>query len=160
MTKLLLKSYRKLLPGVTFTSGKAFYWSPKTKQIFYDEVNLLTEVGQWALLHEIAHAQLGHTIYNNDAVLLSLEVEAWEKAKETAQIFDIKINAEHIQGCLDTYRDWLYARSTCPTCRLNSLQTDQTTYTCLNCLTVWSVSKSRFCRPYRMQAKHRDPIAI
>lgn len=160
MTKLLLKNYRQLLPGINFTLGKTFYWSPKTQQIFYDETALVTEAGQWALLHEIAHAQLGHTTYNNDAALLTLEVEAWEKAKQTAKELEIHIDAEHIQDCLDTYRDWLYARSTCPTCKLNSLQTDPTVYTCLNCRTVWSVSKSRFCRPYRMHAKHRATAGL
>ena len=156
MIKSPLKPFQDLLPDASFAPGKTFYWSPKTRQVFYDEQALETEAGQWALLHEIAHAQLDHTTYNTDAGLLALEVAAWQKAEKTAQTFNIVINPDHIQDCLDTYRDWLYARSTCPTCRLNSLQTDQTTYTCLNCLTIWSVSKSRFCRPYRMQAKHKE----
>lgn len=156
MTKLLLKSYKSLVPDIRLSPGKTFYWSPKTNEVFYDESRFLTDEGQWALLHELAHAQLGHTIYDNDAALLALEVEAWEKALRTAETLGIQIDPDHIQDCLDTYRDWLYARSTCPTCKLNSLQTEPTTYMCLNCRTVWSVSRSRFCRPYRMQAKHKN----
>lgn len=157
MTKLLLKSLQDRVPTARFMAGKTFYWSPKTNEVFYRKEALETEVGTWSLLHETAHAQLGHADYNNDVTLLSLEVEAWQKAKQTATDLNITIDEDHIQECLDTYRDWLYARSTCPTCRLNSLQIGDRTYQCLNCRTLWSVSRSRFCRPYRMHATHKTP---
>lgn len=111
--------------------------------------------GRWALIHEVAHAVLDHQGYKTDAGLLMLEVEAWEKARELGSGLKVEIEAEHIQECLNTYRDWLYARSTCPTCMLNSLQVEETEYFCLNCSTRWSVSGARFCRPYRMQSRHK-----
>ncbi len=161
MTSNLLKSYRYFLKNVEFAPGKSFYWSPKDRVIHYDEAALDTEVGQWALLHEIAHAKLNHADYTSDFQLLTLEVAAWQKAEKLAKSHDIQINEDHIQDCLDTYREWLYARSTCPTCRLNSLQTDQKTYSCPNCRSQWSVSRSRFCRPYRMKSKHtKTPSGI
>ncbi|MES2970958.1 MAG: hypothetical protein V4702_01390 [Patescibacteria group bacterium] len=116
---------------------------------------LQTDEGCWALVHEVAHALLDHQSYQTDAGLLKLEVEAWEKARDLGTKLDLSIDEEHIQECLNTYRDWLYARSTCPTCMLNSLQIDETTYQCLNCSTRWSVSGARFCRPYRMQSRHK-----
>ena len=155
MIKSLSSRCQDLLTETKFVSGKTFYWSPATKTIHIVDGLLDTAIGQWSLLHEVAHAQLNHNSYVDDSALLKLEVEAWEMAKKTALTFKIQIDEEHIQDCLNTYRDWLYARSTCPTCALNSLQVDQTTYLCLNCSTRWSVSQSRFCRPYRMQDRHK-----
>jgi hypothetical protein len=155
MKNATLKACRSLLPGIEFVESKAFYWSPRTKAVHFDPDMLMTPEGEWALLHEAAHAQLGHVHYASDAGLLLLEVEAWQQARRLAEKSGIVIDEDHIQDCLDTYRDWLYARSTCPTCSLNSLQTESTSYQCLNCSTTWSVSRSRFCRPYRMQSRHK-----
>lgn len=155
MSKSLLSFCQDLLPDISFIEGKTFYWSPGNRTIRFELAALQSPAGQWALLHEVGHAQLDHSSYSNDAALLKLEVAAWEKAQITAKEAKIEIDSEHIQDCLNTYRDWLYARSTCPTCGLNSLQTETTTYICLNCSTHWSVSHSRFCRPYRMQSIHK-----
>ena len=87
-------------------------------------------------------------------MLLKLEVEAWEKAKEVALKLDIKIDPNHIEDCLDTYRDWLYKRSVCPKCSNKSLQqSDFNHYECFNCHMRWRVTTSRFCRTYRMKDK-------
>lgn len=146
---------QKHLPRTHFTEATTFYWSPKTNTIFLNPSTLDTLEGQWALLHEAGHALKSHQSYSTDAGLLMLEVEAWEAAQNLAKTLGVDINEDHIQDCLDTYRNWLYARSTCPSCMLNSLQIDETTYMCLNCSTRWSVSASRFCRAYRMQFKHK-----
>lgn len=152
MKQSLVDKCRRLLPGISFIESEVFFWSPHTKAVHINSNLLDTPRGKWALLHEVAHAQHGHTNYKNDFGLLTLEVEAWATAGTIAKAFGIKIDEDHIQDCLDTYRNWLYARSTCPTCMLNSLQIDKTTYECLNCTTRWRVSASRFCRPYRMKA--------
>lgn len=155
MTSKLLSSVQSLIPGVRFEEASTFYWSPKNSTIYINNSRLEGQEGQWALVHEAAHALLDHNDYKTDAGLLSLEVEAWQKAHELGKKLDLVIDEEHIQDCLNTYRDWLYARSTCPTCELNSLQIEETTYMCLNCSTRWSVSRSRFCRPYRMQGRDK-----
>lgn len=154
MQKSLLNKCQALLPNVKFVVGNTFYWSPATNSIHYSQEYADNPTNQWALLHEVAHAQLGHTAYSNDAALLKLEVDAWEQAKDSSKLFEIIIDPDHVQECLNTYRDWLYARSTCPACALNSLQIAPTLYKCLNCSTRWSVSQSRFCRPYRMKSIH------
>ena len=134
---------------LNFTPGKQFYWSPETKEIFYDQ-NYQDQKSDWSLLHETGHALLNHTIYKNDFHLLSLEVTAWEKAKDIAHDLKIIIDQNHIEDCLDTYRDWLAKRSTCPVCNIKSLQqTDFINYRCFNCHSIWKVTPSRFCRPYR-----------
>lgn len=147
----LLEKCKKSFPGLSFKTSESFYWSPKTRTVFYNQQQLASESGKWALLHEVAHGQLDHQQYKSDLELLKFELAAWESAKNIAKRFELEIDQEHIEDCLDSYRDWLYARSTCPVCRLNSLQVSQKQYSCLNCRSTWKVSGSRFCRPYRMQ---------
>lgn len=145
----LLNKLRGDYPGLRFVQGEAFYWSPRDKSITYGSASTQPQVARWSLLHEVSHGILEHLTYKSDFELMKLEVEAWQYAKGLAKKYGIKIDPEHIQDCLDTYRDWLHRRSTCPTCGTVSIQKDPKTYECFNCKTVWHVSSSRFCRPYR-----------
>lgn len=150
----LLERCQDELADCSFQATDSFYWSPQTKTIYFEPRSLDAPKGQMALLHEVSHATLRHIRYGSDAELLALEVTAWQHAAKQASAWSMDvIDPDHIQTCLDTYRDWLYARSSCPTCAVNSLQTAPLQYTCLNCLTTWNVSPSRFCRPYRMQLR-------
>ncbi len=137
------------IPDISFKPSSTFCWSPKTRTILFDKSKFSDEVSIWSLLHETGHAILNHTEYNSDIGLLLLETEAWSQAKDLAVIFGIVIDEDHIQDCLDTYRDWLHQRSTCPKCGIASLQELPQNYRCYNCNSTWSVSLSRFCRPYR-----------
>lgn len=147
--KPVLASLQAQFPAVQFLAGTMFRWSPRTNQVEYIDSLLDTDRGRWALLHEASHAVLGHTSYESDFELLAMEVAAWEKAKILARNLGLTIDQDHIQDCLDTYRDWLHRRSTCPTCGSVSLQQDSRTYHCHNCLATWHVTAERFCRPYR-----------
>ncbi|HUC95469.1 MAG TPA: hypothetical protein VMR76_00730 [Candidatus Saccharimonadia bacterium] len=147
---------KKLLPKTTIESGEAFFWSPKHDKITYKASTIDQPIGQWSILHETAHSLLGHLEYSSDLELLQLEVDAWDKAKDLARDIDIKIDENHIQDCLDTYRDWLHRRSTCPKCSVVCIQVTTTLYKCHNCYTSWNVSASRFCRPYRLQTGHKQ----
>lgn len=144
----LLATLQNDFPKLHFVPSKRFYWSPKQNTIHYVEKKN-DIAAQWSLLHELSHAHLGHQLFKSDFELLLMEVEAWEKARSLGKKYGIAIDSGHIQDCLDTYRDWLYQRSTCPVCASCSLQTDHRTYRCHNCNTVWHVSSSRLCRPYR-----------
>jgi hypothetical protein len=144
----LAHTLRTDFPKVIFVAGDKFYWSPKENTVFYD-ARKKNKPAQWALLHELCHAVLGHTSYKTDFELLQLEVAAWHKAKEFAPTYDMNISEDHIQDCLDTYRDWLHARSKCPVCGEHGLQDTSSTYECINCRATWHVSGQRFCRPYR-----------
>lgn len=148
-SKVFLDSIKPLIRDVTLSQGSVFYWSPKDRTIAYNPSKLETASGQWSLLHELSHAELEHTTYKTDFELLRLEVAAWERAKELAEQVKLTIDNDYIQDCLDTYRDWLHQRSTCPTCGSVGLQHSAREYRCHNCLSVWTVSESRFCRAYR-----------
>lgn len=147
----LIETLSAKFPKLRFTAGKQFSWSPETGEIFYKRGGSGRRA-EWSLLHETGHALLGHRSYKADFELLRLELEAWECARELGRETGIDIDEDHIQDCLDTYRDWLYKRSICPSCGTKCLQQDDYThYNCFNCRTVWRVSASRFARAYRRQ---------
>lgn len=146
----LLTRLRNDFPQISFSTGKQFCWSPQTAQVFYK--SSADGTAAWSLLHEVGHAVLGHKSYASDFELVQLEMTAWTTAEALAEKYGITIDEDHIQDCLDTYRDWLHRRSTCPTCGIRSLQQSIRSYVCFNCKTNWRVSASRFCRPYRRLA--------
>jgi hypothetical protein len=133
-------------PQFNFVHAKTACWSPRDNEVHYTLGKTYSMAG---LFHELGHALLGHQHYQTDLDLLNKEIAAWEHAVILAPHYGTTINLNHIQDCLDTYRDWLHKRSTCPTCRANGLQTGPQIYSCLNCGHAWQVSSSRFCRPYR-----------
>jgi hypothetical protein len=150
--KKLIETLQEKFPELCFTPGQQFSWSPEAGEVIYKK-GARGEQAQWSLLHETGHALLGHRSYGADFELIRLEVEAWERAKLIAQEVSIKIDEDHIQDCLDTYRDWLYKRSICPNCGTKCLQQDDFVhYHCFNCNTKWHVSASRFGRAYRRHA--------
>ena len=149
----VIKKLTDTYPKLTLEPGNTYYWSPSEKIVHYKPDNVKEE-SIWALLHESGHALLEHTHYYSDIELLHMELEAWEKAKELSSDFKSpEIDEDHIQDCLDSYRDWLYKRSLCPDCSLAGAQIEPKTYTCIFCHKKWSVSSERFCRPYRKTAK-------
>lgn len=145
----ILPQLKTDFPHVKFVRGTDFVWSPKNKQITYVVSKSTNEIALWALLHEVAHADLGHEHYEDDFALLQKEVAAWERAKVLAQGYDIVIGSNHIEDCLDTYRDWLHARAKCPACGVVSLQRRDGLYQCFNCKTTWKVPRSQLCRVSR-----------
>lgn len=146
--KPTLKKLQTLLPNIQFKTSDSYYWSPKSRTVFYNNQQA-DKLGTWALLHEAGHAVLNHEHYETDFELLLFEVAAWEQARTLADQMGHAIDPEHIQDCLDTYRDWLHQRATCPRCGIISLETSTREYQCFNCQAEWQVSPSRFCRPYR-----------
>lgn len=151
-----LKSFITLLkqdyPKLNFKPGKQEHWSPKTNTISYNADQPLDQL-QYGLLHEVAHALLDHVTYQSDFELLKLESNAWELASQVGKKYKVSIDDDHIQTCLDTYRDWLHRRSACPACGTHVMQKDSRSYQCFNCQTIWQVSSGRFVRPYRKTLK-------
>lgn len=150
-TDLILELQEYCGGKLTFTPAKSYYWSPKDKTVFYQDKDK-SEIGLWTLLHEACHGLLEHKSYQSDFELVLLEVAAWEKAEDLAVNFRVKIHQDHVQDCLDSYRDWQYKRSLCPTCDLGGVQINSSTYACMFCDGTWNVSAARFCRPYRRKA--------
>lgn len=148
--KALVSTLRQQYPQFNFVAGERPSWSPARQQITYSTKD---ETSIWSTFHELGHALLGHTFYESDLHLLQKETAAWATAVQIArENFGVTINNDHIQDCLDTYRDWLHKRSTCPHCGDHGLQPSQSLYRCLNCQNTWKVSSTRFCRPYRLKS--------
>ncbi len=145
---IFIAKLREDYPQFKFRKGAREHWSPKTQTISFTTEQPLRRL-QCGMLHELAHALLGHTTYNSDLELLKMESQAWQLAAQLANKYDLKISDDHIQNCLDTYRDWLHRRSTCPSCGTHVLQQNSNSYKCFNCQTSWQVSSGRFVRPYR-----------
>ncbi len=151
----LLKKLVQDFPDFTFISGEQFYWSPQQRRIIYNTSRQNDTIDCWSLLHELGHAVLDHASYDSDLELVEMESQAWDKAEQLSKTYGIDIDENHIQDCLDTYRDWLHQRSACPKCGNRSFQQNSHEYHCFNCASEWKVSSSRFCRPYRMKAKSK-----
>ena len=129
-------------PALTFTSGDEFHWSPEHQTVYYPEGSSESD----ALLHEAAHGLLQHSNYTKDIQLIEIERDAWDYAKSTlADRYSITIDETAVQEALDTYRDWLHARSTCPECQATGFQSKAGQYKCLACHTKWRVNEARVC---------------
>lgn len=146
-------------PDLEFVEGGRFAWHAGNSgrgRISYRKVRpnnkADTTSAIFSLFHELGHALLGHKDYTNDMQLLQMEAAAWSHARGLAGRYNVTLDEDHVQDCLDTYRDWLHLRATCPTCYARSLQQDARNYRCHNCGTQWSVTRSRLCRPYRLRA--------
>jgi len=147
----LLERLAADFPDVSFIESDTFSWHSSKRSIAYSRKHAAETAATFSLLHELGNALLKHQQYTYDVELLQIEVAAWDKAREVATRYDITLDEDHIQDCLDTYRDWLHLRATCPTCFGRSLQATSNRYRCFNCQTEWSVTASRLCRPYRLQ---------
>jgi hypothetical protein len=156
----LIKSLKQDFPYLKFEAGQTFSWSPKSDTVTYKEEVSESKLSTWSLLHEVGHAILAHKTYESDFELVLLEATAWHKAIEIAKNYQVEIDKEHVEDCIDTYRDWLHKRSACPICCRQSLQVSPKLYRCYNCGSSWQVSAARFCRPYRRLSpqKIKEPV--
>lgn len=144
----LIPSLKKDHPQFTFQESDRFCWSPVEKTIYYNKNN---PDNTKDLLHELAHALLGHADYKFDIELVNMECEAWQKVTNLAKVYQISISSDEIETNLDTYREWLHKRSICPSCHANGVQQDATTYRCLICAHKWRVNEARLCALRRYQ---------
>jgi hypothetical protein len=149
-TSIFIDRLSKDYPDFSFEPGDQEHWSPETLTVFFSP-----DRPCYGVLHELAHALLNHSSYNTDFELLKLESDAWELAIKIGKKYGISIDEDHVQNCLDTYRDWLHKRSTCPSCGTHVLQKNSNNYSCFNCQTTWQVTSGRFVRPYRKIVKEK-----
>lgn len=145
----LLPNLKIAHPAITFAPGERFAWSPSAQTVFYDESDAENTA---LLLHELAHGLLDHHNYSKDVELLAMESQAWDKALEIAPLYEIIITDDTVQDSLDTYREWLHARSTCPQCQATGYQSAKHTYRCVACSHIWKVNEARLCALRRYSA--------
>lgn len=138
----LLTKLQANFPQFHFATGESFHWSPQDSTIYHPDGS----ADAAALLHELAHAILGHKQYSRDIELIQFEQAAWHHAKEVLALqYEVTIDSNQIEDALDTYRDWLHARSTCPHCKATGLQVKHRLYSCFVCRTKWRVNDARVC---------------
>jgi len=75
-----------------------------------------------------------------------MEREAWSYAsRQLGPAYGVAIADNDAETALDTYRDWLHARSTCPSCQAIGVQTSKHHYSCVACHEKWRVNDARIC---------------
>ena len=149
----LIEQLTKDYPLFHFESADKFLWSADRQTIYIDtELNH----GNEFTLHELSHALLNHRGYRTDIELIKLERDAWEFAQiQLGSKYKYPINEDIIQDNLETYREWLHARSKCPECGTTGLQKKSQIYQCLSCGHHWRVNEARLCalRRYSLTTK-------
>lgn len=142
-TSQLLSNIKTDYPHITTKIGDDFRWSPSESTIYYiDGDDAATYI-----IHELAHALLKHNDYQSDLELLAMEREAWSMAVNTlAPNYRLNIDTDIVDLSMDSYRDWLHARSQCPKCDSTGLEVSKSNYRCLACSTSWTANEARICR--------------
>jgi hypothetical protein len=126
----LLETLKVDYPNYTFKSGKKFaFTSPRTIVIGPEQPSY-----DLLILHELAHAILGHKRYTQDIQRIKMERNAWDYVRTSlCKKYNISWNQNFAESELDTYRDWLHRKSLCPTCHLTRVQTPDGIYHCPFC---------------------------
>jgi hypothetical protein len=147
----LLQELRNDFPDIAFKQADHFAWSSKNSQISYLNPTKANQENEFCnkLLHELAHAKLGHQDYSSDAELLKIESGAWGLAKVLAVEYSIQFDEDEQERSMESYISWASSRSQCPRCKKNGLQSSQTEFLCPACSHKWNVGRSRFTRTYR-----------
>jgi len=143
----------------TFILDDAFSWSASSDEIKHPNITDPEHI--WSLLHEISHAELGHSDFDTDVALLVMEAAAWQHAAtQVAPLYDVRISPDYIEDHLDTYRRWLHERSRCPRCSQNGMQTKTKIYSCLHCRFLWRTNEARLCelRRLKLQPERRSLV--
>lgn len=130
-------------PQFVFQNASVSRWSPSSATIYYHDDT--SDEGRLTLLHELGHAIAGHSAYFKDIELINCERQAWQHAYTLASRYQVAIDAETVESHLDTYREWLHARSRCPSCLSAGIQTRELSYRCILCLTTWTANDARQC---------------
>ncbi len=143
-------------PQFTFAQHEVFHWSPKDNTVYYETDEIDQATGMYQLLHEIGHALSNHTGYSSGVQLVKIEAQAWKKAQELAADYGLTIDPDRIERCLDSYRDWLHLRSTCPHCQSVSIEVQSNQYHCFSCTQKWQVPADQRTRHYRLRLGSRS----
>ena len=138
-------------PQFQFKEAQDFSYQSSSRTISY---NPLTNSAETLLLHELAHALLNHIDYHFDIELLKMETDAWHYAKTVlAPKYKLKLDLGLVDETLETYRNWIFERSSCPKCGSVGHQKKDNTYTCLECGTVWKVNAAKLVALRRYKIK-------
>ena len=125
----LIKKIVQTHPELTFRRGKRFAFRPPTTVIIGPfEPNYLL-----LFCHELGHALCMKHSFATDIERLKIERLAWEEAKKICIQYLIPYDEDFVEDQLDSYRDWLHAKSKCKKCGLTRYQTKNGQYHCPYC---------------------------
>ena len=133
----------------TFLPAAHFSYDAADEVINYFPQALKTNSGKIALLHEISHCELGHFHYVSDLQLYAMEIDAWLLTRKLAKKFNIPVEEDYIDECIESYNQWIEKRGTCPRCSTFCAQKTEVEFECYNCLTCWRVSADPQVRTQR-----------
>lgn len=139
--ELIINRLKTDYPQFKFEPSTICSWSYDNQTICYSK----TDNNFYPIFHELGHALLNHKDYKRDIELISMEQAAWKQAERIAKKYNLKIDEDYIQYNLDTYRNWLHKRSSCPKCTANGIQVSKNSYRCLACNNEWRVNEARIC---------------
>lgn len=137
---------------INFVIGDDFHWSAIDRTITHPRID--SEDSFSLLLHEVGHAKLDHYQYSRDIELIDMERQAWEHAvtKLAPQYgHSLAMDDDVVQDALDSYRNWLHARSSCPGCQAIGIEVSTLYYGCLVCQSNWRVNEARVCQLRRFK---------
>lgn len=135
-----LGDLQQLYPAFIFKPSSRFRFHPPNT--IYYEINPNVPFQSFALqlLHELGHAMSGHYNYRLAIERLKLEVEAWQTAQKILELhpewktkYCLVFDQDFAELHLDTYRDWLHQKATCPKCGLTMLQNSDQNWLCPHC---------------------------
>ena len=129
MDNELLSKIKADYPELKIIKGRKFAFRPPKTIV----VGPLEAASSLLILHELGHAVLRHKDFGVDVERLKMEMQAWEKARELAKIYEVEFDEEVMQEELSTYRDWLHRKSRCPICGLTRYQKPDGQYCCPKC---------------------------
>lgn len=129
MNAIFLAQIKNDFGDFHFKAGKKFAFRPPKTIIIGPE----EPYDSLLLLHELGHALSLHRDFSTDAKRLKMELEAWDKARELADKYEISFNEDLMESQLETYRNWLDTKSKCPICGLTRYQTPNGDYHCPVC---------------------------
>lgn len=155
-----LETLRTDFSTIQLSESESFYWSAREQTVHFIPTALQSSAGIYQLFHELGHAVKQHSNYTSGIELIRLETEAWEQAKEIALSYQLTIDNNQIESCLDSYRDWLHLRSTCPKCHSISTEVTPNHYRCFNCSQKWQVPKDQRSRHYRLRLTNGLHVTI
>lgn len=128
-----LHSIESAYPDFVFKKGKKFLFRPK-KTVFYLKEN---DHFPLLLLHELAHALLGHFSYQTSLERLKIERDAWNKTRSLCEEHSIPFDESFVEAELNSYRDWLHQKTLCKTCGLTCVEVSPESLFCPFCQKIY-----------------------
>ena len=125
----LLLSITNKYPQFTFKPGQKFLFRPPhTIHYVIGEKNF-----RFLLLHELAHALLGHFSYQTSLERLKIERDAWDYTRSLCSEEKIPVLETVAEAELDTSRNWVHQKTLCKKCGLSCIEVNKTTLFCPKC---------------------------